>query len=109
MWALALYPALLAVFFEPTLSLWAVTRFWEGHVVVWGHCGRTLNLVLDLAREGQRVVYIGQCPMPPAQRPSGVVFVEGSDDRAALLGQAGLARASHLVALNDTYSAPARP
>ena len=51
------------------------------------------------------MVYIGQSPMPPAQLPRGVVFIEGSDDRAALLGQAWLVRASYLVALNESDAA----
>lgn len=102
LWALSLYSTLLALLFQPALRRWRVRRFWKDHVVVWGHCDRTLNLVLDLSHEGRHVVFIGKSPIPPARLPRKVAFLEGGDDIPALLWQAALARASRLVVLNES-------
>ena len=102
LWALALFPALLAFLFERSMFGWWVRRNWSDHVVVWGHCARTLNLVVDLHKVGRRVVFIGTCPVPQAQLPRGVLFVEGSAARTALLTQVAVHRARRLIALNES-------
>lgn len=100
LWALALLPALLGLLFHGAVARWWVRRAWSGHYIVWGHCRRALNLVTDLAAEGRRVVFIGQCPVPQAQLPRRVVFMESGEDRAVALARARVQRAAHLVALN---------
>lgn len=102
LWALALFPALVALLFERSVFGWWVRRFWSGHMVVWGHCSRTLSLVVDLHKAGHRVVFIGKCPVPQTQLPRGVLFVEGSTSRAVLLRQVAIHRAHRLIALNES-------
>ena len=102
LWALALFPSLVVLLFETSVFAWWVRRFWSDHVVVWGHCTRTLNLVVDLHKAGRRVVFIGHCPVPQAQLPRRVLSVEGGDARAALLSQVAVHRARRLIALNES-------
>jgi hypothetical protein len=102
LWELAFFPALAGLFFKSRILAWYRRLLWHDHFVVWGHCTRTLSLVLDLHREGKRVVFIGHCPIPRGQLPWGVFFLESSDAREAPLRQAALSRARQLVALNES-------
>lgn len=100
-WALAIFPAALGWVFSDGLSRWWARLTWSGHVVVCGHCSRTLSLIADL--RGKRVIFIGRCPSPKTELPTGVVFLEGGehDQITALLGQAAVHRAATLIALNE--------
>ncbi len=102
LWALALFPALVAFLFERKVFGWVVRRYWTDHTVVWGHCTRTLNLVQDLHRAGRRVVYIGACPVPQEQLPRGVLYLPGSAAHTDLLAHVAAQRARRLVALNES-------
>jgi hypothetical protein len=47
------------------------------------------------------VVFIGRCPRPPSELPSGVLYLEGEAPSGDLLATVGLQRAKYLVALHE--------
>jgi len=102
--ALGLLPAVLVLaLFRADISRWWVRCGWRHHVIVCGHCTRTLSLIKDLRRQkpGRRVVFIGHCPAPQAELPDGVLYLEGDAQGGDLLRQAAVHRADFLVALNE--------
>jgi hypothetical protein len=101
---LGLLPAVLVfALFRADISRWWVRRFWRRHVIVCGHCTRTLSLIKDLRRQkpARHVVFIGHCPAPLAELPAGVLYLEGEAQNGELLRQAAVHRADYLVALNE--------
>jgi len=76
--ALGLLPAVLVLaLFRADISRWWVKCFWRHHVIVCGHCTRTLILIKDLRdrKPPRRVVFIGHCPVPQAELPTGVLYL----------------------------------
>ena len=95
---LGLLPAMLGVsLFRGDWRRFCARNLWRGHVVVCGHCTRTLSLLQDsrAARPGQkrpRVVFIGRCPSAADEVPPGVVHLEGRAQSGELLRDADPSR-----------------
>ena len=101
---LGLLPALLLLaLFGTDIFRWWVKCFWRNHIIVCGHCTRAFSLIKDLRLQNpaRRVVFIGHCPVPRAELPSGVLLLEGDAQSGDLLRQAAVHRADYLVALNE--------
>ena len=102
--ALGLLPAVVVLaLFRADISRSWVKCFWRHHVIVCGHCTRTLSLIKELCTQKpkRRVVFIGPCPAPQAELPPGVLYLEGDAQSGDLLRQAAVHRADCLVALNE--------
>lgn len=105
-WALSLLPVLLVWFFNERFHRWWVRCFWRGHTVVSGHCDRTLSLIQDLRRVGEKIVFIGQCPGADAELPHGILYLPNGNRRAAgWLPSTALHRSTNLIALNEEDAA----
>jgi hypothetical protein len=98
--ALAILPLLLGFVFSGRVRRWWVLKTWRGHVVVVGHCTRSLSLLEDLHRQRRRVVFIGRCP-DGMHVPADVVHVASSAHLVDLLSGVAIHRATDLIALNE--------
>ena len=97
--ALGLLPAVLVLaLFRADISRRWVRYFWRNHVIVCGHCTRTLSLIKDLRRQRlkRRVVFIGRCPASQSELPHGVLHLEGDAPTGRLL---------HFAAVHDAMRA----
>jgi hypothetical protein len=100
--ALGLIPAMLGLaIFRGAWLRYSAKHRWKDHAVVFGQCMRTLSLIHDLQRTGSKVVLIGHCPTPENELPAGVLYFPAGPDPTQLLDDAGLRRASRLVALHE--------
>jgi|GEM_PF-3184580 len=105
--ALGLIPAMLAIkLFRGDLRKFMAKNRWSGHIIVCGHCSRAVSLIKELAAKNaqgrkHKVVLIGHCPVPVAELPSAVLYLEGNAQDGRLLYDAGVQRAASLVALNE--------
>jgi len=104
---LGLLPSMLAVsLFKGDWRRICVKYRWKGHVIVCGHCSRTMSFIRDLqlrpaTGKRPRVVFIGQCPSRDGELPARVHHLDKVAQTGDLLAQAGVHRAARLVALNE--------
>lgn len=101
--ALALLPTMLGFLFAGPIGALYVRLLWKNHVIVYGHCLRTLSFIRDLASSSKKVVFVGKCPVPLTELPAGVHLVEDEiSDRERQLKNVAIRRASHLVILTES-------